>query len=121
MSNLLTQEEAQEWLHQMHLRIMGDYDGDPWSEHPFQDESNPDFWEDEAKNLLALVSKRDKQVANEARMQATVNAITRFKSDRINHTLSTPASEWERELETADKTLLSILSELEKERTQDER
>ena len=54
--NPTNEQELRDWLHQMHVRIMGDYDGDPWAEHPYQDESNSYFWEDEAKNLEALIT-----------------------------------------------------------------
>jgi succinate dehydrogenase flavin-adding protein (antitoxin of CptAB toxin-antitoxin module) len=39
-----------------------------------------------------------------------MDVITQFKSDRINHTLSNPVNEWERELETADKTLANFIT-----------
>ena len=50
----------------------------------------------------------------EAEQQGAVNAITRFKVARINHTMSTSAQEWETEFDTATKMLLEYISELTK-------
>jgi histidyl-tRNA synthetase len=60
-------------------------------------------------HLEALIASK----VEEARIQTALDVITQFKQDRINHTLSVKADEWERELETADKTLARYLQALQ--------
>lgn len=52
------------------------------------------------------------QRIEEAEAQGAINAIYRFKAERVNHTLTTAANEWEREFETADRALATYLAEL---------
>lgn len=46
-------QAAMKLLRELHEARMGNYAGDPWEEHPYQDAGKPDFFEDDAKKLLA--------------------------------------------------------------------
>ena len=67
MSNQASEDELKQYLHEMHHRIMGDYDGDPDEEHPYQDETKPYFWEDEAKRLQQLIRTEKLKLLAEVR------------------------------------------------------
>jgi hypothetical protein len=69
----------------------------------------------QADLVSAVQAEVDRLVAEAAlrgEQQGAINAIYRFKAERIEHTLTTEAGKWERELETADRVLATYLSEL---------
>ena len=66
-TNQASEDDLKLYLHEMHQRIMGDYDGDPYEEHPYQDETKPYFWEDEARKLLALIRAEKLKLLAEVR------------------------------------------------------
>lgn len=66
-TNQASEDDLKLYLHEMHQRIMGDYDGDPYEEHPYQDESKSYFWEDEAKNLSELIRTEKLKLLAEVR------------------------------------------------------
>ena len=67
MSNQASEDDLKQYLHEMHHRIMGDYAGDPYDEHPYQDEAKPYFWEDEAKRLQQLIRTEKLKLLAEVR------------------------------------------------------
>ena len=69
-TNQASEDELKQYLHEMHQRIMGDYDGDPYEEHPYQDETKPYFWEDEAKRLQQLIRTEKLKLLAAVRMHA---------------------------------------------------
>jgi hypothetical protein len=64
--------------------------------------------------IMGAIQLETAKAVQEAKMQTAADVITQFKQNRINHTLGTPVAEWERELETADKTLFNYLQQLQK-------
>lgn len=64
-------------------------------------EHNNRFRDQALKELEAI----HQQEIAKAKRQTAYDIITQFKADRVNHTLGTPVTDWEREFETADKTL----------------
>jgi hypothetical protein len=57
IENTELQDKARKWLADNHAAIMGNYDGDPWTEHPYQDSSKPYFWDDSSKALAQFISQ----------------------------------------------------------------
>jgi hypothetical protein len=43
-------------LRSFHAETMGDYNGDPWSEHPYQDAHKSWFFKDNAVRLAAAIT-----------------------------------------------------------------
>lgn len=68
-TNQASEDDLKQYLHEMHHRIMGDYDGDPYEEHPYQDEAKPYFWEGEAKRLQQLIRTEKLKLLAEVREQ----------------------------------------------------
>lgn len=48
------------------------------------------------------------QLVNEAEKQGALNALTQLKFDRIEHTLTTPAQDWKREIDFIDEHIAQL-------------
>jgi hypothetical protein len=79
-TNQASEDDLKQYLHEMHHRIMGDYDGDPYEEHPYQDESKSYFWEDEAKNLSELIRTEKLKLLAEVRERVVGEYETEYSN-----------------------------------------
>ena len=50
---------CRDFLASMHNKIMGDYDGDPTEEHPYQDAGKTWFWNSYAYELAQFVKENN--------------------------------------------------------------